>query len=181
MYSSLVLAFCLFSISNVPPWNLLSAISSENRSCPIHWLMTCKTSKLQIPSIIKRSSNFMKSCQLVKDVNIEAAAVLCEAGRVQNISNLCSMETPECLKISLHNSRSSFSAIWKNCYRRVNRIVLKGPNTSALKSKWVKSFKIVEGIDSVDIFNLCLQWHSQKHDRQSGLSMPRKDKENNER
>jgi len=76
----------------------------ENRNCPIHWLMTCKTSKLQIPSVIKRSSNFMKSCQSVKDVNIEATGVLCEAGRVQNISNVCSMETPECLKISLHNS-----------------------------------------------------------------------------
>ncbi len=76
----------------------------ENRSCPIHWLMTCKTSKLQIPSVINRSSNFMKSHQSVKDVNIEAAAVLCEAGRVRNISNLCRMETPECLKISSHNS-----------------------------------------------------------------------------
>jgi hypothetical protein len=72
-------------------------------------------------------------------VNIEAAGVLCEAGRVQNISNLCSMETPEYLKISLHNSIDHPS----QPYERIvidSHFVRSHANTSVLKSKWVKSF-----------------------------------------
>jgi hypothetical protein len=66
------------------------------------------------------------------------------------------MEPPEYLRISSHNSIDHPS----QPYERIvidSHFARSHVNTSVLKSKWVKNFKIVEGIDSIDIFNFCLQ------------------------